>query len=198
MGDNNQERVNIFDPCPKCHSDAWCHQTLKEFTAKGTRNPYYKKWWTKCSNCNFSRNYDLPPPTKPRDYYANEKAYINSGFESARNGSGVSEPDAPGESRIVNLMQSTNAPPPASKSVSALLDTLAADQKRIHDMIKDIHRAVAPGCCLSPLSLTSLGDVDNNPKPVTDLFQEWRTKSSATSFNDIDNNPKAVTDLFHK
>lgn len=57
----------IYDPCPKCNADAWCRQTLKQTTVKGTPNPFYLKWWTKCPGCGFSRNYDNPPEGAVKD-----------------------------------------------------------------------------------------------------------------------------------
>ena len=96
----------ILDPCPQCNADAWCHQTLKQTTAKGTPNPFYLKWWTKCPSCGFSRNYDTPP-------------------ESA----------AKSNKRTFDQMLTSPTDVPASLSVSAQLVSIAAKLDMIIDTL---------------------------------------------------------------
>jgi len=61
-------RPKIFDPCTKCGADAWCNEVKAAVTKTGAPNPFFGKWLTWCKNCQHKRNYDTPPPSKPRNY----------------------------------------------------------------------------------------------------------------------------------
>ena len=169
----------IFDPCPDCGADAWCHQTTSEKLKSGAPNPYYGKWWTKCAQCGGKRNYDTAPAPKPRnnknptfEWQPKPQMQVTAPMDGI-------EQEAQKRPRLVQILNGTENVKPISTTLADIASDIAKIKEQVHYLFSKALDNKATFSLPTPLSIEST----TTPQEVALAWLSQKQKEQAVTYN---------------